>query len=106
MILIWKGFGWLVPIVFIGPPALTQLLIDAVGGRGTYSQYAGIFGTIAVLASAAMIWIIGSYLNQRDSRGATANFQVAHTFLFLRMEYWAAVFGVLAVANVVANVAG
>jgi hypothetical protein len=100
MIVFWKGWGWLVVVVFIVPLLLTQLLIDAVGGRGAYSQHSGIYGTVATLAGAVMVWVIGRYLNQRDSPGATANAQVAHTFMFLRMEYWAVLFVVFAVANI------
>jgi membrane protein YqaA with SNARE-associated domain len=101
MIVFWKGWGWLVAVLFIGPLMLTQLLVDAVAGRGTYSQHANTFGTVAALLGAVMVWLLGRRLNERDSPGATSNFQVAHTFMFLRMEYWAVLFLGFAVLNIV-----
>ena len=37
MLIVWRGFGWLVPVVVIAALILSQLSVDAVYGEGFYT---------------------------------------------------------------------
>jgi hypothetical protein len=101
MLIIWRGWGILVPIIFFGLPALGQWVIDSILGQGIYLQFASALFAVFCLMSAALVWFLGRRLNQRDAPEATSNFQVAHSFIILRMEYWAVLFVVAAIAAIV-----
>ena len=40
MLVVWRGFGWLVPVIAFGMMVLTQLAIDTVYGHGFYTANA------------------------------------------------------------------
>ncbi|HEY1011472.1 MAG TPA: hypothetical protein VGE07_02130 [Herpetosiphonaceae bacterium] len=92
MLIAWRGWGWLVGVVFFGMPILAQVIVEAVSGEGAYARNGPAFFACALIAGAVVLWFLGRFLNGRDSPYATSNFEVAHSFLYLRMEYWAVAF--------------
>ena len=39
--IVWRGWGILVPVLVVVPILLLQLIADGAGGRGTYSASSG-----------------------------------------------------------------
>jgi hypothetical protein len=101
MLILWRGWGIVVPFLFFGIPALGQWSVDTLLGQGTYLRSSSILFAVFCLVSATIVWFLGRRLNQRDTPNATSNFHVAHSFILLRMEYWAFIFILGAVAAVV-----
>ncbi|WP_110520171.1 hypothetical protein [Herpetosiphon llansteffanensis] len=99
--IIWRGWGWLVGILILAMPALVQLAVDKFIGSGIYKLYSRPLFAGALIIVAIIVWFLGRYLNQRDSPMARSNFQTAHSFMLLRMEYWAILLGCGAVAMLV-----
>lgn len=82
MILIWRGWGIVVPIVWFVTLLIVQLLTNNVFGAGTYEAYSlpKIIGTIP---AALILWAIGTAVNKdiySDNK---------HAFFFISIEYWA-----------------
>lgn len=64
---IWRGYGIVVPIVAIAGPALVQLLVESLLGDGYWRQHqwplqAAAFGT------GALLWWLGRRLNSAAPR--------------------------------------
>jgi hypothetical protein len=91
-----RGWGWLAGVFFFGFPVATQLGINAVGGPFAYLQHSRIYYALAMVAAALSAWFLGRRLNQRDSPGAVSNYDVAHSFMRLRLEYWAGIYLIMA----------
>lgn len=93
MILIWKGWGILVPII-----ALVTLMF--VAGH-TYGPL------VAGLVSAVAVAVIGCKLNGRPGRlvvdaetGQKIELKGVHSFFFIKMEYWAFVLATAGIVSV------
>lgn len=89
MIIVWRGLGFVVPLIaaafwFAGRYATNQ----AMGSAGFFETHA--WPQIATLALAAVCtWFVGRQINKRGPR---------HTLFWIRVEHWAAVMLVGAVA--------
>jgi hypothetical protein len=76
--MIWKGFGFLVPLIWAGALVLTEVMI----GEQTY-EHNGWPKFVACLVGAIGIAVAGGLLNQGRAPGDT------HTFFFVDMRVWA-----------------
>lgn len=92
-----RGYGWLAGVLFIGVPLALRLGADLIGGPDTYLSHARWLSIVSMLVPAVIVWFLGRWLNHRDSPHAVSNATVAHSFLRLRLEYWAGVYAALAV---------
>jgi hypothetical protein len=90
MIFIWRGFGFLVPVMLIGFPVLAAELF----GENTYEQHAWP-KLLAFVAAAIAILLAGDKLNRNRPSGNT------HTFFFLDMEVWALISVVIGIVAAV-----
>jgi hypothetical protein len=78
--MIWRGFGFLVPVIWVAGLVLTEMMI----GEQTYEHH-GWPKFVACLVGAIGIAIAGGLLNQDRAPGNT------HTFFFVDMRVWALV---------------
>ncbi|BFM48942.1 hypothetical protein [Marinomonas sp. THO17] len=96
MLPIWKGFGWLAPVIFLAAFVDVQLLVDWAMGEGFYTanRWVQVFSLVAV---AIVVAGLGLWMNLRDKlwqvdrktgKKVTAP---AHTFLYLPVEVWAVI---------------
>lgn len=82
--LIWKGYGFLVPLVSLFSVIFVPTLLGKfTGGMENWMVSAGL-----VLAG-FVIWFITQKLTSRSF----------HTFFFLRMDYWAYVVGFIGLVS-------
>ena len=77
MLIVWRGLGFLVPLV-----VLLSLLISA-----KFPANPTLAGGIALFVSAALIWAIGTRLNRQVK---------VHTLFWIPMQYWGIVMGIFA----------
>jgi predicted permease len=84
MILVWRGLGILVPIVWFTTACIIQILTDKLFGTGTYVAYSlpKIFGSIVV---GLLLLVIGVALN-KDKHADNK-----HSFFWIPIEYWVVV---------------
>jgi len=99
----WSGWGFLVPVIWIGFFVLTQAGLNAVIGPNTYES-AEWPKLLAGILSAVTIWFVGKRVNGEPGRtlidkktGHEFVFKPRSTFFFIPMEYWAVAVAVLAV---------
>ena len=78
--MIWRGLGFLVPLIWIGG----LLLTEAMTGEQTY-EHSGWPKFVAGLIGGAGIAIAGALLNENRTAANT------HTFFFLDVRAWALV---------------
>ena len=83
MILIWKGYGWLAPVIFLGCGMVLQGLKVLLGREGHLSsQESSLFATVAGM----VIIVVGVLLNR--PLDWTFRRKSMHTFWFLPLELW------------------
>jgi hypothetical protein len=78
MLIIWRGLGFLVPVIWLASTLVTYMVL----GNGTY-EHNGWPKFVAGLFAALGIGWAGVKLNEQRAAGDT------HTFFFLNMEVWA-----------------
>lgn len=97
MLIIWRGYGWLVPVVILGVMALSQLAVNALYGDGFYTANAWP-KNVAVILAALSIGLLGLYLNYIKRRtlvdeetGEDLGKSPSHYLFFIPIEYWAVI---------------
>jgi predicted permease len=81
MILVWRGLGILVPIVWFATACITEILTDKLFGTGTYAALSlpKILGSIAV---GLLLLVIGVAVN-KDKYADNK-----HSFFWIPIEFW------------------
>jgi hypothetical protein len=94
MIVIWTGFGFVVPIAALLCMVIAQLLIDAVFGANYYTTHTWP-KTAACFFTACILWSLGRWMNKPDpgdyiepTWGNMLRSSARHTFFFIPVEYW------------------
>jgi len=94
--IIWKGFGILVPAIMFAAFVLAIPVSDTLG---KYSL------AISQLLAAGAIWWTGRTLNGKPGRllqdpqtGEMVELKSTHSLFFIKMEYWAVLVGLIGVA--------
>lgn len=95
MLVVWRGFGWLVPIVVFGALILSQLSVDAVYGEGFYTAN-GWPKQVAFIVAALFVGFLGFLLIHKkrqilidEETGEAVGKAPAHSLFFIPIEYWA-----------------
>ncbi len=93
--ILWSGWGFLVPVLWIGFFVFTQAGLNAIVGPYTYES-AEWPKLLAGILSAVTIWFVGRYFNGKPGRtlidkktGHEFVVKPRNTFFFIPMEYWA-----------------
>jgi hypothetical protein len=97
MLIVWRGYGWLVPVVTFGVMILSQLAIDALYGDGFYTANAWP-KTAAIIVAALSVGVLGIYLNHikretvvDEETGEVLGKAPSHYLFFIPVEYWAVI---------------
>jgi len=95
MLIVWRGYGWLVPVLTFGVMILSQVGIDAVYGDGFYTANAWP-KTAAIVIAALCVGLVGIYLNHikrgnvvDEETGEVLGKEPSHYLFFIPVEYWA-----------------
>ena len=93
--IIWSGFGFLVPIIAFGCLLASEAGIEAFSHDDKFYQMHGWPKLVAFLVAAAIVWPIGAVLERRGGRtlidpatGEQVKVGGRHTFFFLPMKWW------------------
>lgn len=102
MLVVWRGFGWLVPVIVIAALILSQLSVDVVYGEGFYTANAWP-KQAAFIVAAISVGLLGFFLNHAkrqllvdEETGEVLGKAPSHSLFFIPIEYWAII--VLALA--------
>ena len=95
MLVVWRGFGWTVPVVVFGALILSQLSVDAVYGDGFYTANTWP-KQAAFIVAALFVGFLGFFLNHKkrgvlidEETGEPVGKAPAHSLFFIPIEYWA-----------------
>ena len=95
MFFVWSGLGFLVVPIVCGTSLLVMLLLDALLGYLGQGNWTVAAMSIAVLAGAALNWVVGRKLNgspPRALRDMTTGEDVLlyrrHKLFWIPMQYW------------------
>jgi nitrate reductase NapE component len=93
--LIWSGFGFLVPVTAFACLLASELGVETYFGDDGYYQAHGWPKMAAFLVAAAVIWPIGAALDRRGGRTLVdpetgERFRVGgiDTFFFIPIKWW------------------
>ena len=97
MLVVWRGFGWLVPVLVFAALILSQLSVDAVYGEGFYTANTWP-KQVAFVVAAFSIGFLGFFLNHKwrqilidEETGEAVGKAPAHSLFFIPVEYWAVI---------------
>ncbi len=103
MLVIWRGYGFMVPVVFIFFVIVLKLLEENLFGPAFKPYFHYGMAAVAV-CSAATVWFVGRHYNGAAPRelvdpktGQTVLLRQKHSLFFIPMEYWAIALVALAV---------
>lgn len=108
MLFIWRGKGFMVPIVAIGSVALTTFAFMAMGLEDTMQSVT----PLAALFSTVAIWKLHKFLDGRDSglsivdheTGESTPVVFKHDFYWIPLKYWPVLLGIWCVVSLVLEI--
>ncbi|WP_419812900.1 hypothetical protein [Bacterioplanoides sp.] len=100
--IIWRGFGWLVPVIVFVAFLATQMSLNSATGDAYYKQYDWPKAA-AIALSSILIAALGYYLNYKkreiftDPETGKTKKSNSHTLFFIPVEFWAVIIPVFSV---------
>ncbi len=91
--IIWRGAGFLVPVIVFASFLLMQISMDAIWGDGYYKSNEWT-KTAAIIVAALVIGLLGYFLNYKkrtkaiDEETGDVVKSPAHSLFFIPIEYW------------------
>ncbi|MZR63111.1 hypothetical protein [Alcanivorax sp. DP30] len=100
MLVIWRGFGWLIPVIVFGAFLLSQIALNSIYGEGFYkaNEWPKI---VAIVFISLLIASLGYFLNYKkrqvtiDEESGKKKKSPAHSLFFIPVEAWAVIIPVL-----------
>jgi len=109
MIIIWRGFGFLVAVIAFGCSLVGNLIANAIAGERYFDHHKWPLG-VSLLVAAAICWFLGDYLRKRPGRvvidkqtGKEFTLRKTHSLFFIPMHWWAPILGGCALIAFVAE---
>lgn len=96
MIFVWRGLGFLVPVLVFGCSLLMNAVTNATMGDGYYDEH-GAPVAFAFALAAVVLWFLGQYLEKKNpvrvlvdkESNQEFHFQKRHDFFYIKIKYWA-----------------
>lgn len=93
--IIWQGFGFVVPLSVFGFSLIANLISNAIVGEGYYDHHKWPVA-LSFIPSALLCWFLGNYLSNRSDqlvidKKTGKEFVVSrsrHTLFFIPMRWW------------------
>lgn len=102
MLVIWRGYGWVLPLVVFLAFLASQVVVDLFQGDGYYSSHEWP-KAMAVAFSAVVAAAMGYFLNYRfrkvvvnEETGEVVGKSPSHSLFFVPVQYWAVIIPLLA----------
>ena len=91
--LIWRGWGWMVPMLFVLGLVGGEFLTDTITGDAAYWPEHSWVQFVACLVVGGIVGVLGLALNvggyqQHLTQGLPKKDFVSHTFMFVPLQYW------------------
>jgi len=110
MVIIWRGYGWLVAVIVFVSSLIANLVFNATHGKGYYEHHKWPVA-LALLCAGMACWLLGNALRKRSDRIAVDKAtgkefvvnQSSHTLFFVPMHYWGPILAAISVVLVVAE---
>lgn len=95
--LIWRGWGVLAAVFGFGGLVAMQLLLDSVGGSGTYQDNSNLWGGLGLLIGGVLTGLLGVRWNRGrvlvdEEPGERLEDKPEHSLFWIKMEYWGGLF--------------
>lgn len=108
--LVWTGYGILVPVTTFLSLVLTQLAVDKVFGPIYYSTHRWTIG-VAMIPAAVLCWLLGTYFRNLSAKPVIDKKTgqempprpIVHSFFFIPMHYCGIVLVLIAVGLCIAE---
>jgi hypothetical protein len=106
--ILWSGLGFLVPLIVFAVSLVAELSVESSLHDENYYQSHAWPLAMALIGSAVLTWVLGTYLNRQPGRTVidkeTGREEVLgdvnrHRLFFIPMQYWGPVLAVLAVVT-------
>ena len=102
--LIWTGWGWLVPVIVFVVSLLTQVTSQAVTGQDQiYKEQSWLFAT-STLVSGIIVWFLGKYFDEKKGRvvidketGQEMLLRSSDSLFFVPLRFWAFILPVIGI---------
>jgi len=94
MLIIWKGIGWSVLLIFIVLYIGTDITVDEIYGEG-YSDEHVWHIYLSTISSAILVAFLGYWFNHKkrqliiDEKTGESHLSTRHSLFFISVEYWA-----------------
>jgi hypothetical protein len=103
--IVWSGYGILVPIITFLSLLLTQLAFDKVFGLFYYSTHRWSIG-VAMIPAAVLCWLLGTYFRKLGAKTVIEKETgreiqlpgASHSFFFIPMHYCGVVLLLIGIA--------
>lgn len=103
--IIWRGWGIAAALLGFAGLLGAQLLVDAIGGRGTYSENSTLYAGPGVAVGGMVTFFLGRWLNHPSrgrvlvdkQTGEEINDKPRNDLFFIPMELWGIAFVVLGI---------
>jgi len=93
MLVIWRGWGWIVPVFLFVPLVIVEIVIERIAGDENLYQAQMWPKILGAGIGAVLVALLGYYFNWvrrpqlvRESKPAPS-----HHFFFVPMEYWSVI---------------
>jgi hypothetical protein len=94
--IIWKGWGILVPLITAFLVVITLILFESLMAPETFTKYSNYIMSFGGGLSALAVWVLGKKLNSGAERtlldetsGEKVTIKANHSLFFINFEYWA-----------------
>lgn len=98
--IIWSGYGFVVPLITIAAIALAQML--APSDKYSSNPMSGIISFVLLALAGVAIWFLGKKFNTAPGRtmidkqtGKEVVLRRKHSLFFVPMEYWGPIVAVI-----------
>lgn len=105
MFIFWRGFGFVVVLLTFAILVLTELSVERAFSDDTYYQANGWPKLLALVISAALVWLMAKGLDRRPGRvvidkatGQEVTLRSSHDLFFVPLRVWPAILVVLGIA--------
>lgn len=94
--IIWRGIGIVTPVLLFGGLIASQLIADSLGGEGTYTRNALLWGGLGAVAGGAITYLVGRWDESRNptrtlvdpTTGKEKVLRSRSDLFFIPMKYW------------------